>query len=62
MTLKLSQIPQLWMRIAEDAAGACFGEECCDDKPIPEVAEMLKHMNESKGVSTTETQSRGENL
>jgi len=28
--------------IAEDAAGACFGEECCDDKPIPEVAELLR--------------------
>jgi hypothetical protein len=28
--------------IAADAAGACFGEECCDDTPIPEVTELLK--------------------
>src|SRR5277367_5681229 len=27
--------------IAYDAAGACFGEECCDDKPIPELARLL---------------------
>ena len=36
--------------IAADAAGACFGEECCDDKPIPEVAELLRLMNESKWI------------
>jgi hypothetical protein len=36
--------------IAADAAGACFGEECCDDKPIPEVAELLRLMDESKWI------------
>lgn len=30
--------------IAEDAAGACFGEECCDEIPIPEVTEILRRM------------------
>jgi hypothetical protein len=29
--------------IAEDAAGACFGEECCNDKPIPEVTALLAY-------------------
>ena len=29
--------------IADDAAGACFGEECCDDKPISEVVQLLAY-------------------
>jgi hypothetical protein len=27
--------------VSEDAAGACFGEECCEDVPIPEVSELM---------------------
>ncbi len=34
--------------IAADAAGACFGEECCDNRPIPEVAALLDLMDNSK--------------
>jgi len=31
--------------VAEDAAGACFGEECCDEIPIPEVTELLRRLS-----------------
>lgn len=38
--------------VAEDAAGACFGENTECGKPIPEVAQLVKRMNESKWIGT----------
>ena len=34
--------------IAYDAAGACFGEECCEDQPIAELAEFLSYAKAEK--------------
>ena len=36
--------------IADDAAGACFGEECCDDKPISEVVQLLAYTASRSGA------------
>ena len=36
--------------IADDAAGACFGEECCDDKPISEVVQLLAYAASRSGA------------
>lgn len=42
--------------IAEDAAGACFGEECCEDIAIPEVTEILRRLaGEPEGADTGPT-------
>lgn len=41
--------------IAMDAAGACFGEECCDDIAIPEVTELLRRLSVNKSVRELST-------
>src|SRR5277367_2269088 len=44
--------------IAYDAAGACFGEECCDDKPIPELARLLAALSVESGEGPPQPEGR----